>query len=796
MNFKTTAVLIVLVLAGGVAMWFLRPAADTLKPEPQEEKPAEPKYLFDPRPVDADVVKIDVQRRDKPRMIFERGPKQDEPGKLDEWRMTTPSASAVEAGLVGNLSGLVSQMQVRGTVEENPSPETLNASGFSPSRGTAVLTMKDGKEYAVEFGKVAPATTDTYVRILGKPAIYLARGDLVKQHLSQDVKNFRSKTLLKATTADITRFEIEFEGKKYELTRGPDKSWMVQSPIKAYGDSDKVNGFLSKLTTLRLADFVEDAPSALATYGLEPPFMALSVTTETKRPKPTTQPTTTQPAPPEFETITKTTAVHFGSFSDLKSENRFARLADQSWVGTIPKATVEGLLPKLNEWRDTRVTRVRPGEASKVELTVGDASVALERQDGKWRGTGDLAEIEPDAVSDLLNAFEDLRFTETIDQPEEPVKYGLDKPRAIVRVTTPTAVEPVTLRIGKTTESGRNAFASVDGQSSVFYIAAPQAERLAVAPLSLRARTIVTANVLDLRKIDVERPSARYVMEHDGVWKMIEPAGVPVDAGGIRELSNDLVRLRGRKVAGKGDDPRFGLDKPDATIRFTLAPAATSQPTTLATTQPALTGEHVVRVRKTDHVYARRDGDPFVYELDETVYRVMTAELISRQLFDFAGDAVVEFRVEAPAGTLHLAKQDKVWKYMADPGVKLSQKVVNDYMNDVSRMRAESYIAYRNGNLEAEGLAAPPAKVTIKLANGREIVIGMQQQASGQLPRKAAVMDEKRIFIMRQADAENLLRSVDAYIQPDKPATPDTPEGEDMPPGMPRGADMPVGQPR
>ncbi|MBL8879568.1 MAG: DUF4340 domain-containing protein [Phycisphaerales bacterium] len=789
MNFKTTAILIVLVLAGGLTMWFVRPAAVAPKPEPAEEKPAEPKYLFDPKPVDADVVKIDVQRRDKPRMVFERAPKADDPSKMDDWRMTSPSASAVEAGLVGNMSGLVSQMQIRGTVEENPSPETLNATGFSPSRGTVILTMKDGKEFAVEFGKVAPATTDTYVRMLGKPAIYLARGDLVKQHLSQDVKNFRSKTLLKATTGDIARFEIEYEGKKYELTRGPDKAWMVQSPIKAYGDTDKVNGFLSKLTTLRLADFAEDAPATLTTYGLEQPYLTLTVTTEAKRPKPTTQPASTQPVPPEFEIVTKTTMVQFGSFSDLKSENRFARLADQQWVGTIPKATVEGLLPKLNEWRDTRVTRVTAGAATKIELTAGDASATLERVDGKWRGSGDLAEIEPDAVSDMLNAFEDLRFTETIDQPEDPAKYGLDKPRAIIRVTTSTSVEPITLRVGKTTEGGRNAFVSVDGQSSVFYIAAPQAERLSVAPISLRARSIVSANVLDLRKIEVERPNARYVMEYDAAWKMVEPAGVPVDASGIRELSNDLVRLRARKVAGKGDDPRFGLDRPDVTIRFTLAPPSTTQPTTQAATQPALTGEHVLRVKKTDRVHARRDDDPFVYELDETVYRVMTSELISRQLFDFSGDAVVEFRVEAPAGTLHLAKQDKVWKYVTDLGVKLSQKVVSDYMNEISRMRAESYIAYRDGNLEAEGLATPPAKVTIKLANGREITIGMQQQASGQLPRKAAVMEEKRIFIMRQADAENLLRSVDAYIQPDKPAQPETPEmpGDmELPPGMPR----------
>lgn len=781
MNFKTTAVLIVLVLAGALAMWFVKPSADSQSAE-KETKPVEPKYLFDPRPLDADVVKIDVQRRDKPRMMFERSPKSDDPSKYDEWRMTVPSESAVEVGLVGNISGMVTQMQVRGVVEENPSPETLNATGFSPSRGTVILTTKDGKEYAVEFGKVAPATTDTYVRILGKPSVYLVQGDLVKQHLNQDVKNFRSKTLLRTASADVTRFEIEYEGKKFELTRGADKNWLIQSPIKAHGDNEKINAFISKFTSLRLADFAEDAPATLTTYGLEQPFLTVSVTTESKKLKPTTQPAATQPAPPEFETVTKTTKILFGTFADLKSENRFAKLGDQAWVGTIAKATVEGLVPKLNEWRDTRVTRVSAADATKVELTVGDAGATLEKVDGKWRGNGDLDELEPDAVADVLNAFEDLRFTETIDQPEDPAKYGLDKPRAVIRVTTSSSIEPVTLKIGKATEGGRNAYASVDGQSSVFYIASPQADRLAVTPISLRARNIFSANVLELQTVELTRGNAHYVMTHDGNWKMTEPAGVAIDASGVRELTNDLVRMRARKVVGKGNDAQFGLDKPDVTIRFTLASAATtqsSQPTT------ATTGEHTLRVKKTDHVYCRRDDDPFIYELDETVYRVMVSEFINRQLFDFTGDAIVDFEVQGPAGSLHLTKQDKVWKYVADPGVKLSNKVVGDFMNEIAKMRVESYIAYRDGNLEAEGLATPPAKVTLKLANGREIHIAMQQQASGQLPRKAAIVDEKRIFVMRQSDAENLLRGLDAYVQPDKPATPEVPEGEQMPPGMP-----------
>ena len=66
----------------------------------------------------------------------------------------------------------------------------------------------------------------------------------------------------------------------------------------------------------------------------------------------------------------------------------------------------------------------------------------------------------------------------------------------------------------------------------------------------------------------------------------------------------------------------------------------------------------------------------------------------------------------------------------------------------------------------------------------------MTQARPGELPRVAGFPGEQRIFLMRQADCEKLLRGLDEYVKSDKPEQPETPPRPGMP-GMPT---MPPGE--
>ena len=215
-----------------------------------------------------------------------------------------------------------------------------------------------------------------------------------------------------------------------------------------------------------------------------------------------------------------------------------------------------------------------------------------------------------------------------------------------------------------------------------------------------------------LQAVQVERGATHYALTHDGEnWKLTEPTNAPTDIGAVTALTNDLSRLRAKRVVAKDDVAGYGLDHPAITIRFTMVGMpASSQP--IPTEPPALV-DHTLLVASKDNIgYARKDDDPYVFELDETVYKVLIAELIDPRIFSFKPEEVTGIKVVATGGTLELAKDGTTWKYVADPYVALDQKKVQDLARDISQFRAEVYLAYRDGDLAKAGLTNAPASLT------------------------------------------------------------------------------------
>jgi hypothetical protein len=776
MNFKTTLVLLVIVVIGAVVL-FLVPSREISPEETEDRLPSparETKYVFDPQPATNDIVRLEVQRSDQPRLAFQRSPKADEPEQMEPWEMREPLSTPTESYVVDGLVRTFASLQSREKFEPGAEGAIGAAdAGLQPSVAIVTFADKDGKEYKLEVGKKAAMSQDTYVRIAGRETIHIAARDLA-QELKKEVKSYRAKNLVKLSAGDAVRVELEHEGQTYDLSRGEDAEWVINSPVKAYADGEKVRGLVEELNRVRVDEFIEDEPEALTPYGLDEPFLTMKVTTETRRQLPVegAEEPATQPAEPRYETVTNTCGLAVGGFADMKSEYRYVKLLDRPWVVRVSEATIEDLVPNLLDWRDPRVTRVKAADATRIELTVGADSATLSKVDGRWQGSGDLAELEQPALTNLLEAFEDVNAIDYVEEAENPAKYGLDAPRAVVKVTTSGAVAPTELKIGANTSSGRNTYVQLAGQPMVMVISAKQADRLAVTPLSLRSREIFGGQPRDIRGIDITRGETHYALAKEGnEWKMSDPPGAPPDPASMRELSNDLARLRAKRVVAKGNDAAFGLAEPSVVVHFKMEEPAPPSPTTTQASQPStepVLVEHTLRVgRKGKTTYCRKDDDPYTFELDETIYRVLTAELIHRSLFDFKGEDVVGLRIEAPGGTLEFGKADGEWRYLPDLTVRLSQKKLEDFADELAKLRVEAYLAYGDGDMEAAGLADAPVTVTLRLKDDHRVTLKIDQVHRGELPRKAAWVEAGHIFFLRQAEAEKLMRRLDYYAKPE-----------------------------
>ncbi len=778
MNFRTTLILLVVVLIG-LAIWMFTPEGKRSGAPTVEEATSptpETRYLLDPRPDRDKIVLVRFERADKPTLVFERTVKDDRPEK---WRMVEPLESPTESYIVDGLVTLLTGLQYQRSFTPGEAGAVSPAeAGLEPP--AAVLTVKDedGTEYSLEIGGKAPLSKDMYVRLKGRPTIYVVARDL-RREIDRKVNDYRAKTLIRLSAANARRLAVEHEDRRFELVRNDSGDWVFEQPVKCYAREPKVRGLINALGSLRVKEYIDDAPASLAAYGLEKPYLSIDVTTEKKEKiedesaRQDDQAASTQPAEPQYRTVTEHHRLLVGAWADLEHATRYAKLPEKPWVFSVTKQQIERLVPKLSELRDPKVLRVRAADITGLELRVAGQSASLEKQEDRWVGTGDLAELDQDAVQSLIDTLVDLHASDYVDEPDEPAKYGLDQPRASLTVHVAGDVAPVTLNVGRDTPSGRNTWIQVVGQPSVLVISAARARDIARPPLTLRSRVITDFEPAAITNIELERKSRRYVLARDGKrWRLLEP-DAPADEAATRELANDLARLRARQVVAREAFEQYGLSEPQVRISFTTveAPAAAqtrpaqTQPATAPATQP--TEHRLLVATHGGKVYARFDDLPYVFELDKTVHDVFTQELIRRGVFDVTADQIVYLKISAPGGTVEFERRDGKWVYVPDPTVKLSQKKVGDFVKELAATRASAYVAYRAGDLAKYGLETAPVEVSIRTSDHQTITLRVAPVRPGELPRRAAWVEQQRIFLLTPGEAQKLMRGLDYYALPD-----------------------------
>ena len=774
MNFKTTIALLALLVVGGAAVFFTRDGGAS-KGTTEDGNDLfgadtpEAKYVLDPQPEEDDLVRTVVERSDGSRLVFERDKKADDATRAPDWRMVEPVAAPTVSWAVGNLSRTFAKLKHRGSFEPGAGGALSAAeAGFAPPTATVTLVDAEGNEYKFEVGQKAAMSDDSYVRIAGASTIYRADRDLVRE-VKKEVKEYRQKRLFSFTANDATQFVLEQEGETFDFSRKAGGDWVINSPYQARGASEEIMKLVRALTSVNADEFIDDAPDDASKYGFDSPVLRCTVSTETRREIAEDEPQpSTQPVEPLFEIEKNSYTLEVGSFADMKERKRYVRLGGQPWVVTVAINSIDNLKPGP-DIRDRGITGLKKADLTELTITVGQESAVIKREDGRWAGQGDLAEVDAAAIDEVLNTLVDIKAIDWVDSPQDLAGLGLDTPRAALTISASGSAAPVKLLIGGTTASGRNAYVQIDGQPTVYVVDAEQADALVVPPIALRSRAIFEPSDGTIVKLDVTRGRMHYVLEYDGEnWQMIAPQGATPDDIGVREMISNLLSLRAARVVGKGEFADFNLpEPPTVTIEFEHAPppptTQTSQPTTQAT-------RHVLRLgRKGAITFCKLDDQPYIFELDESVHQVMVGELIRRKLFDFTGEQITRIRIENPSQPLDFELSDGEWKYKADTTVEMSQKKMKEFATDLADMRVEQYLAYADADLTELGFDQAPVTVTITHSDGQTAELKLLLNTPAGLPRPAAIAARNSAFLLRVGDGDRLTRPLDFYVKSGAP---------------------------
>jgi hypothetical protein len=337
MNFKTTIVLIVILVIVGVAVYVSSRESGAPKEEAKQAK------LLDVSATD--INKIRITPAAGPAIALERG-------TGTQWRMTSPTTAPADEfaaqGVADALAGLQSRAEI------DPKGADAAATGLDQPAFRVEADTKDGKTIKLAVGNHSGAGDGLYVRKEGDAKANIVAPDLFEQ-INKEPATFRSTQIVETKTPEVKRIDIAHGSGTMTISK-EGNGWMIGRPTTMPADDTEVSDLLFAVTGLRAAEFVDENASDAAKYQLDHPQATVMLHSEPA----TTQPTTQQVA----------TVIKVGRYQDLTKKNVFAEVNDGPIVA-VPASILTSLDKKPIELRDKNVVRIPPVQVTKVTIASG-----------------------------------------------------------------------------------------------------------------------------------------------------------------------------------------------------------------------------------------------------------------------------------------------------------------------------------------------------------------------------------------------------------------------------------------
>ena len=431
----------------------------------------------------------------------------------------------------------------------------------------------------------------------------------------------------------IEATRIELSGKGLDTPRileHTGSSWKIIQPIQWPANYFAINRILNQLQFLEeeasfSVDEIERTGQSLADYGLEDPWIKLSIINEDK-----------------------TVELGVGNITEI-GNNFYILGPDKKNVFVISRQFIDGLLIDLNDLRNREIFNIPVFEVQALSLQMknpdaignGDFKIRIARTNNGWIFESPLtAEANASQVSNAINTLTAARVVEfNSSETGDPILQGLEDPN--MRITLYGNKRQQTLLIGNKINNGNNSptyYARIENNPTVFTVEVETFDRLREAEETLRERSILNFAAEALTSIDLSEGelSVRLQRLETGNWQVIESnqeASVQpyrADSAIIEMLIENLQNLRASGFAidlpTPADLDRLGFNNPRRKVQLTVG----EQKITLLLAHPENENEKLyARSNKAEYVYTvDRRTTLQAIPLNAAYYRNRTLELL------------------------------------------------------------------------------------------------------------------------------------------------------------------------
>jgi hypothetical protein len=354
--------------------------------------------------------------------------------------------------------------------------------------------------------------------------------------------------------------------------------WQIVAPETAEADQDLVGSMISTLSSLDYTKSVDDNPTSVKQFDLDPPRATVGVR------------------------LTGETAVHrlqLGTKS-LTGADVYARVEGQPKVFLLSSSTDDAVDRSTFDLRDKTVLKFDHDKVDALAIEpVGGPATSLSKKGDEWQVTSAMAgRADSNAVDTLVSKLAQAKMKSIAaeDGTKDLKKYGLDKPQA--SVTVGAGSTRGTLTFGAKAPDG-STYARDAARPMVFTVESTLLDDMKKKPDDLREKLLFafrsfTAVNFDVthgaesfsfakQKAPAPAPNSTTLPPAD-TWKATKPAAKDVDQGKMTDFLINLANLKAdsftEHAAAGGDEwvftVRYGEDASPKEERVTFRKSGTA----------------------------------------------------------------------------------------------------------------------------------------------------------------------------------------------------------------------------
>lgn len=473
--------------------------------------------------------------------------------KGSEWKITKPIACSADLSAVEQVLSELEFVETRRTIPSNEIEDldaTLKQWGLS-TPATKITAFGEKKKYELIVGRKI-AVSDLYYakKSSDRNASVELISSFSRNNFEKKLNDLRSKDLLKFTSSEVRKISLKqvkgesalFDEKELQYDKN---QWTLQKPIKARGDREQINSWISNALGIKVERFISDDSSNLNIYGLSSPKSQITFC---------------------LENNSEQTLLIGVPTSDQPKEV-YAKQLHSNTVFSIKSEAIEKLLALSPEWRDKHLLPTfSSSEINSLKLNIKNKLISFQNENNQWTLSGTTGfQVDSDKINGILKSIQDLKATQFVRDSQGDLKsFGLEKPTSQISMERKVGDEitKIDLVLGKADKNFVYAMNSIEP----FIFSIPIGFN-ADWPKELwqwRSLHVLSSPAKEFQKIkisDRKGLKSSLLLDEKGNWGL-ENNDLKLDPKKLSSLLSKLGDLKGVRWVGITPSPAYELTQP------------------------------------------------------------------------------------------------------------------------------------------------------------------------------------------------------------------------------------------